>query len=161
MKCQKCGNYEANTHITEIINGIKNEIYLCNNCAESASNSAEFESIFKSGFDNFFEPFWKSHNMGHIRPAVQKICKNCQSTISDIQNSGRLGCSECYKVFKDLLLPPLKNIHGNTQHLGKAPKKTSSYSQAEQLKQELSKAVESQNFEKAAELRDKIRELEA
>ncbi|MBR5154897.1 MAG: UvrB/UvrC motif-containing protein [Clostridia bacterium] len=164
MKCQKCGKYEANTHITKIANGVKNEIYLCNHCAENANHSPELESIFKSNFDNFFESFWKSPNLGFIQSGSLRVCDNCKSTISDIQNSGKLGCSQCYKTFSDLLLRPLKDIHGNNTHLGKAPKRLyadiNKTNKIETLKQELSRAVEEQNFEEAARLRDRIREME-
>ncbi len=161
MKCQKCGKYDANTHISEIINGVKNEIYLCSHCAKNTMHTPEIESILSSSFDNFFAPFLKSPNSAGSYTASQKICKNCKSTMQDIQNSGRLGCSECYKAFEDLLLHPLKDIHGSNRHRGKIPKKRSYSNEAEQLKEELARAVEAQNFERAAELRDKIRQREA
>ncbi len=159
MKCQKCGKYEANTHITETINGVKNEIFLCKNCAQSTVQHPGIESIFKNNFDNFFAPFWSGPKASYIQAAAPVMCSNCKSTIADIQKNGRLGCSECYKTFADLL--PLKNIHGSNNHTGKTPKRAINYSKTEQLRQELCEAVESQNFERAAELRDKIREMEA
>ncbi len=161
MKCQKCGKYEATTHITEIINGAKNETYLCQYCGEEYHQSNGFHSIFKNNFDSFFDDFWKSP--AAISPPVvtANSCPTCKTAISDIQNRGRLGCSECYRTFADFLLRPLRNIHGSNTYVGKIPKKSGKTNEIEQLKSELSRAVESQNFEKAAELRDKIKGMEA
>ena len=74
---------------------------------------------------------------------------------------GRLGCRECYKQFSDELVPILRRIHGNTVHNGKVPKRAGVElritRQIQQLKSKLQKAVEVENFEEAARLRDRIK----
>ncbi len=160
MKCQKCGKYDATTHITEIINGLKNETYLCKYCSEEYNQSSSLHSIFKNNFDSFFDDFWKAPTA--IGQPTTKVCPNCKSTMRDIQHNGRLGCSECYRTFRDFLKSSLKSIHQSTCYLGKNPiANTPQISQIDTLRQELSRAVEAENFEEAARLRDKIRGMEA
>ena len=162
MKCQKCGKYEATTHITEIVNGVKNERCLCSKCAGLDGVNLGFGASFSPDLDNFFGSLWSTP-----KPLVmpkEAMCPNCKTGLSDLQKTGRLGCSECYKTFYDILLSPLKDIHGSNRHIGKIPQRASKIAirgkQTEHLKVELNQAVLDQNFEKAAELRDKIRDLE-
>ena len=140
MKCQKCGANNANTHVKTIINGEFKEYDLCSECAK------------KMGYTN--------------------VCEFCGSTYSDIAKSGHVGCANCYSVFADELFPSIRRIHGNTTHCGKnsrlaekakqsKPAEETKEDKIKRLKAELDKAVKEQNFEHAAELRDKIKELEA
>ena len=159
MKCQKCGKHDATMHITEIINGIKNETYLCKYCGDEYNQNSAFHSIFKNNADSFFDDFWKSPASLN-QPGI-KACPNCKITIKDIQSLGRLGCSECYSTFRDFLIQSFKNIHGSYTYAGKSPKRSIKFDKIEQLKQELNHAVENQDFERAAELRDEIKGMEA
>lgn len=168
MKCQKCNKNEANTHFTQIINGKKTEYYLCAECASKSDElngfnfglSNEFDS-----FDNFFSgflsnPYTHSHS---IASAVQDTCDFCHMTFNEFLKGGRLGCSNCYESFSSRLLSPLKQIHGSTVHTGKVPERAGeaikNSRKIEKLENELKEAVSTQNFERAAELRDKINEL--
>ncbi len=166
MKCQKCGKHDATTHITEIINGVKNETYLCKYCGEQYHQNAGLHSIFKNNTVNFFDDFWNTPiTLGQLSQSTAKKCPDCHSTLTDLKKSGRLGCSTCYSTFRDYLLHSLKGIHGSSTYIGKHPQKghpdTKPFDKLEQLKKELTLAVDAQNFERAAELRDKIREMEA
>lgn len=169
MKCQKCGKNEANTHITKIINGEKTEMYLCENCAAESGELASFNSGFENEFQNFFsgffgEPFFGGSKAG-LSAETAKRCPVCGSTVSDITDRGRFGCSDCYKTFADYLLGPLKQIHGGNRHTGKIPKRAGKgirrEAQIDKLQSDLNLAVMNQDFEKAAELRDKIKDLKA
>ena len=75
-----------------------------------------------------------------------------------------MGCSECYTTFKRSLASLLKRIHGSTHHLGKAPatlgKPAKSRSELLEIKRRLERAIEMEEFEEAAQLRDEIRHLE-
>ena len=82
--------------------------------------------------------------------------------------SGKIGCADCYETFYDKLLPLLERLHGKTNHVGKIPnsfeeiaKEENTQNETEKLKAELDEAVKAQNYEKAAELRDRIKELES
>ena len=92
-------------------------------------------------------------------------CKHCGLTYDDFRKFGRLGCSECYEAFKSHLSTLLKKIHGSNSHLGKTPLKIpkdqkKAMMDVHSLKAQLMKAIQMEDFEKAAELRDKIRGLE-
>lgn len=159
MKCQKCNEREANTHIQKIINGKKTEYYLCDKCA---AESGEFAFSFGNDFDDFFGGFF-GNTAKHIAPPSEKICSDCGMTLSEFLKSGRLGCSHCYESFRSALSRPLKQIHGAAEHTGKIPqksgKKISVKSKIKHLEGELSAAVANQEFELAAKLRDEIKAL--
>jgi protein arginine kinase activator len=164
MKCQKCGKHEATTHFTEIINGLKKESFLCQQCAQDG-NVMGFKSVFDDNFETFFKSLWGAPKLNQDISKNYKECPNCKTTLFDIQKQGRLGCSECYQVFGSFLMQPLKEIHGSNNHIGKTPKRLgkpiNNTNEIDMLKDELNRAVLDQNFEKAAQLRDKIKELEA
>lgn len=170
MKCQKCNKNEATTHYTQIINGNKTECFLCSECAAENGVLNNF-SMSLGGldsfddFDNFFSgflsnPYTKSAG---IKNAADDACDFCHMTFNEFLNGGKLGCSKCYESFSSRLLNPLKQIHGATRHTGKVPERTGGMlkktRKIEKLESELKEAVNTQNFEKAAQLRDTINEL--
>ncbi len=159
MKCQKCNEREATTHIHKIINGKKTEHHLCSKCA---AESGEFSFSFGNDFDDFFGGFF-GNTAKHITPPSEKVCDGCNLTLSQFLKSGRLGCCKCYDSFKDALRRPLKQIHGTTEHTGKIPQrggaKISIQTKIRHLQSELDTAVLNQEFEKAAQLRDEIKAL--
>lgn len=168
MKCQKCGANNANTHVKTIINGEFKEYDLCSECAKKMGYTNVFGDM-EDEFSNFLGSFF-----GNVLPARTQAtrCEFCGSTYADIARSGHVGCANCYSVFADELYPSIRRIHGNTTHCGKHSRlaeQTRKSNAAEEtkeekikkLKAELDKAVKEQNFEHAAELRDKIKELEA
>ena len=165
MKCQRCNKNEATMHYTQIINGKKTEYFLCGECAEK---NEEFGSL-KIGFDKEFDNFLSGFFGNSYKPQKDYLgsaparCGCCSMTFDEFLKTGRLGCSECYETFSESLIRPLKQIQGSHQHTGKVPermggelKKTR---KIEKLEAELNQAVAEQNFERAAELRDKIRDM--
>lgn len=168
MKCQKCGANNANTHVKTVINGEFKEYDLCSECAKKMGYTNIFGDM-ESEFSNFLGSFF-----GNVLPARTQAtrCEFCGSTYSDIAKSGHVGCANCYDVFADELFPSIRRIHGNTTHCGKnsslaqkakgkKPTEETKEDKIKNLKAELDKAVSEQNFELAAELRDKIKEMEA
>lgn len=162
MLCQNCGKYEATTHVKRIINGETAEAHLCNDCA----NALGYTDVF-GGFGNTFSDLLGSF---FGEPSVSALssrtvrCEKCGSTFNDIVNSGKIGCADCYGTFYDKLLPSLQRIHGKTRHEGKIPKAVKvdgrpSENIVGSLEKELREAVERQDFEKAAIIRDKIKAL--
>ena len=162
MKCQKCGKHNATTHITEILNGKKSEIFLCPTCAQFAGGTPFTFHSFDSDFTNLFASLWTDQNLK--TSPFDLSCPNCKTTLYEIQKTGRFVCSECYPTFFDYIKKSLKEIHGFVKHSGKSPKKISSElvepNRLGKLKSQLKKAVDVQNFEEAAVLRDRIKELE-
>lgn len=158
MICEKCHKNHATTHIKTVVNGIKKEYNLCAECAAAygyGSNSltgmlaSMFGDITK--YDNVIE---------------SKKCSVCGAGFSEIAKSGKVGCSECYTTFYDELLPYLKRVHGSTKHVGKVPNSAPlmvrpKKETVEDLRKELSRLVADENYEQAAVIRDKIKEMEA
>ena len=94
----------------------------------------------------------------------QRECPLCGIKFVEFRNSGRLGCPHDYQEFREELQPLLENIHGDTRHCGKTPRRLpqSQQTQSEliQLRKQLHQAVTREAYEEAAQLRDKIRKLE-
>ncbi len=164
MLCQHCQKNQATTHVKSIVNGEYTEYMLCNECAKEMGYTSlwsDMQGDFSSLLGSFF-----SNALPERTQATR--CSKCKSSYNDIANSGKVGCAECYETFYSQLLPTVRKVHGNTEHCGKRPKvfekpsedNIPDKSESVVLKKELEKAVEEQNFEKAAELRDKIKELE-
>jgi len=167
MKCQKCKVNDATTHIKRIVNGKYTEYILCADCAHEMG----FDNVLDTSMPDMFGGFIKSIFSAALPSRSQATrCPVCASSYGDIKNTGKVGCAACYEIFYDELLPSVKGIHGNTQHCGKVSKtyldtegdveNVESEPTLESLKAELEKAVKEQNFELAAELRDKIKERE-
>lgn len=166
MICQACGKNTATTHIKTTVNGKLTEYYLCPECAKEHGYAHLFENW---GFGSLM-----SGLMGAAAPQRQvKRCPSCGSSFEEISRSGRIGCAACYKTFHDELLPIVQRIHGTAQHKGKVPggsalRVADSHKQLvavettaiDEKKRLLQKAIEAQDFEQAAVLRDEIKELE-
>ncbi len=169
MLCQHCQKNEATTHVKTMINGEYAEYRLCPECAHEL------------GYDNMFSDFTADFGglLGSFLSAALPArsgathCKLCGSTMDDIKRTGKVGCSECYDTFFSELMPTIRSVHGNTGHIGKRPvieyetiddeKKTPEEKgeSVDDLRAELKQAIEDENFERAAQLRDRIKELEA
>lgn len=158
MKCQKCPK-AATLHITEVISEEQfEELHLCEECA----NKYLYEPQQKPG---------KGAEAGAVEERAdeasalnQRECPLCGIKFVEFRNSGRLGCPYDYQEFREELLPLLENIHGETKHCGKAPRRLPQNKQAQaelvQLRKQLLQAVNREAYEEAAQLRDRIRQLE-
>lgn len=171
MLCQNCSKAQATTHIKRIINGETTEQHLCAACAKRLGLDGFFED-FSLSIPNIFAGFF-----GDAAPLLAdrqaERCSTCGSSFDEIVHTGMVGCADCYKTFYDRLLPSIQRIHGRARHAGKQPPQTvlSEQNRPEQpqaqtkedqiaaLEQQMQQAVESQNFEQAAVLRDSIKAL--
>lgn len=162
MLCQNCGKNEATTHLKRIINGEKAETHLCSQCASALGYGSIF-SGFGLNLGDLFGGFFGELPVSKLSNRVIR-CEKCGCSFDDIVKSGKIGCSDCYKTFYDKLLPSIQRIHGKTEHQGKFPAGAGEdvrYAhKLTELKAELNKAIDEQNFEKAAMLRDEIRAME-
>ena len=165
MTCDVCKQGQATVHLTEIVDDQMTELHLCEECA--SQKGAQMESHF--GLSDLLAGLADFGKQLETEEVVGQKCANCGLTFEDFRKVGRLGCSECYKIFKTSLAPLLKRIHGSSQHIGKSPspqaldelKTNNKHTQElEQAKQDLAKAVKNEEFEVAAALRDKIKFLE-
>ena len=161
MVCESCKQQQATVHLTEIVNGQMSELHLCEACANQ--KGAQVESHF--GLADMLVGLADVGKAPEAeRETTAKGCANCGMTYDDFRKVGRLGCSECYGTFKRGLSTLLKRIHGSTHHLGKAPaslvKPGAMKSELAGLKRQLERAIELEEFEQAAQLRDQIRKIE-
>ncbi len=154
--CEKCGKNKATFFYQENKNGIKKEIHLCSHCAGEAHLTSE----------DFFTPFSLFSPFVGRDLQAEKKCPRCGMTLSAIQKKGKFGCSECYDTFsKELDLTPFigKGYEGElkTEKTKKEEQKPSAaLSPLDSLKAQLKKALEEEEYEKAATLRDEIRREE-
>jgi len=163
MLCQSCGRAQATTHFKRIINGEATEGHLCSDCAKALGINDVF-SDFNFGFSDLLSDFFADTPVAALS-ANSVSCDSCGSSFNDIVKSGRIGCADCYETFFDKLLPSIHRLHGNTRHEGKVPLNAvtngnEQESEITELREKLAKAVEGEDFEQAAKLRDEIRALE-
>ncbi|GER67290.1 protein-arginine kinase activator protein [Weizmannia acidilactici] len=159
-------------HFTKIVNGTKTEIHLCEKCAQEKGEMFSFDWGKSFSFDNLLSGLF------NFDPAIQIFkqeaapnpdvlrCNHCGMTFNQFLNTSRFGCPHCYEAFQHQLVPILRRLHGgNIAHEGKIPARIGGaiYTKKKlaQLKEALQAAVEREEFEKAAELRDQIRALES
>jgi protein arginine kinase activator len=168
MKCENCNTREANVHVTKIMNGVKSEMHLCEECAKQkqdmgvSSLNIGFPMSFQNIVDGLFEvmgsPVQTQQNNNIAK------CSICGMTFEEFRKNGKVGCSNCYSTFEYDMFPLIKRVHGNIQHTGKVPKRTGNKIKAvreiNKLKDELKRHVENEEYEKAALIRDEIRNLE-
>lgn len=160
MLCQNCKKNEANMHMKRIINGSATEVHLCSDCARSLGYGDNFGS-FGLGFSDLFSDLLGKSEKSLSGNSTLR-CSLCGKSFNDIAESGRVGCAECYVTFYEKLLPTLRKIHGKTTHQGKTPFGFSTDAPSvnlEELKSALKDAVEREDFELAATLRDEINSL--
>ena len=122
MLCQNCGKNEVNFRYTQIINGVKKEMALCDKCAKSLGlESLDFNMPIN--FSSFLGDFLNDAMDTQFLPSFTKTttmqCDNCGTTYDEFIDTGKFGCSHCYDIFADGLDNVLKNIHGSARHVGR------------------------------------------
>lgn len=172
MLCENCKSKQATFFYKQTKNGYTVEKNLCSSCA--ASMGLGINSQFPQG-NIFADDLFGEFLGGFLQPKPQIVpsetCSMCGMTLSELLHNGRVGCKECYNVFRKTLIPTISKIHGNVAHCGKRPE-VSKNNQTEttktepkkdelfELKELLNKAIENQEYEDAAKYRDRIRALE-
>jgi protein arginine kinase activator len=163
LKCDNC-NRAATVHLTEIKGGKKIEKHLCEQCA------AQAEGITVKGhtpINELLTNFVMAHS--GLQKEMGLSCEYCGMTWADFRQSGLLGCAHDYQLFERELAPLLQRAHeGATHHIGKVPVRKGGSGvpmkrrlDVTKLRKDLAKAVEAEDYEKAAKLRDQIREAES
>ena len=163
MLCQICGKNAASVHFTEINDNKMSELHVCERCAEekgmhtpAQQHKFEIADLLAGMVDAMTQT--DEERVGHVQ------CPRCGMAYSAFKETGRLGCAECYQAFQFQLRPLLRRIHGDTRHKGKSPARdgegVSRSRQMQRLHDELQRAVEREEFERAASIRDDIRRLE-
>lgn len=161
MLCENCGQKEATVHFTQIE---KNEMQSFNLCEDCAAAKGMQPGLNIGSFP--LTDFLAQMGRPGADTAASGPCSFCNLTLDDFKKSGRLGCSHCYVAFESHLGGLLRRLHGSTQHVGKVylppdPSQTEQQERLAGLRRKLDRAVQSEDFERAAQLRDLIRTLEA
>jgi protein arginine kinase activator len=168
MLCDNCKERDAIINLTQVEHDSKVTLHLCEQCAQQKGVETG-AAVLKSPLGNFLGAVVKGGGAGALVPASGDglRCPACGSTLRDFRDSGRLGCDQCYVSFDTHLRDLLRRLHGSSQHVGERYEAPGQGGEAPdprsrllELKAQLRRAVEGENFELAAELRDRIRVLE-
>jgi protein arginine kinase activator len=157
-----CGNRPATIHYTEIVNHNVETMDLCAQCAEE--KGIDLKTAGNYGLGDLAAGFINSVAQTESEKIGKVRCPQCGYDYSDFKKVGRLGCPECYRAFEAQLLILLRQIHGSTQHKGKSPEQLGPKAMIRKelidLQDDLARAVEKEEYERAATIRDRIKELQ-
>lgn len=175
-KCDVCKENRATIHHTQIIKGNKTVAHLCETCCEEqdpitpdllakvVGATQPLIATAKEGASKEGGATTKEKARAAAeRAATQPTCPQCGVTLDEFKRTGRLGCPEDYQVFEKSLIPILERIHGSSEHVGRVPSTSdetaSTEVQLRTLERELEQATVAEEYERAAELRDRIKEM--
>jgi len=185
MLCQNCGENEANVRYTQVINGVKKQISLCEKCAKELGIGT-FQFNMPIHFSDFLGDFFGDYDTELLPNFVKKsnnLCNTCGEDYNEFIKTGFLGCPECYDMFEDKLDPILKKLQGNVQHVGRGisnrlekssirsknekidekekanNKVKSEEDKLEELNEKLKLAIKEERYEDAAKIRDEIKNI--
>ena len=163
MNCQKCESEDAVIHLTQIVDDEMKTLHLCERCA--AEKGLETSTVPESFPLTDFLAKMGPEDRVPAEHAPKPSCSFCGLEFSEFKKLGRLGCPHCWSAFEVQLRGLLRRIHGGSQHLGKVylspdPSASEMEKRLEMLRRKLHRAVELEEFERAAELRDEIRAAE-
>ena len=173
MLCENCKKNTATVHMKGLLNGAKTELNLCQECSFNMVNMempTSLENIFKGILESV-------QSMGPVtigqmglagRPTARKKapgpCTVCELSYEQFKTTGKLGCEACYHAFPNEIVALFKNVQGSSHHEGKLPKRFGTQlrqqREVDKLRSTLKKAIDDENFEEAARIRDQIRNLE-
>ncbi len=168
MLCDQCGERPAAIHLTQIVDNSVTQQHLCEVCAAEKGVQTE-ASVAKFPLSDFLASMGKT--AGPAAPAAKEggRCTSCGASLEDFRETGRLGCPDCYRTFEAHLRTLLRRVHGASRHVGEpyvvaaggaAPDAEADGSDVDGLREQLRRAVDAENFELAARLRDQIRGME-
>ena len=165
MKCNRCEK-PATFHITERVGDKEqwDEVHLCEECAReylSKPNAEEFQESLAGALAQHLKIGQTAEELAELD---QRTCPVCGITFYEFRHHGRLGCPHDYVCFEQEMEPLLTNIHGETTHTGKRPKRSArnvdSQTRLIRLRREMREAVQAEDYERASLLRDEIRKIE-
>ncbi len=166
MLCDNCKERDAVINLTQVEHDSKVTLHLCEQCAQQKGVETG-GTVLKSPLGGFLTALGKGGGGAALLPSPTDglRCAACGATLRDFRDSGRLGCDQCYVTFDFHLRDLLRRLHGSSQHVGERYEvagvdEADPKSRLLELRAQLRRAVESENFELAAELRDRLRVLE-
>ena len=180
MLCENCGKNNANIKYTEIINGNKKEMHLCEECSKKLGIEEMDFNMPSLDFSSFFGDILSEYGETEFLPSFLKEkeikCDKCGMKFDEFTDIGKFGCNECYNTFSNKIDTILKNIHGNNRHIGRIGKITNSNNQndliteerknyepkskVQELKDKIKQLIKEEKYEEAAKVRDEIKKEE-
>jgi protein arginine kinase activator len=159
MNCERCKKQVATVHVTEIIKNQKIEKHLCDDCAREEGIAIKAQISIQDVLQGMLQAHQTAGEDAKL------ACPDCGLTYAEFRSQGRLGCPHDYEAFRGPLAEVLRHVHGATEHLGKMPRRAGSGLKEQRelmhLRRRLQQAVEKEQYEEAARLRDLLREKEA
>ena len=156
MLCEKCHQQQATVLMTTIIGGERSEQHLCAACCQKHK-----QAMTVAGMNALLASLLQG--TGQTTASTLR-CTSCGQTYEQFRKTGTLGCAQCYEAFRSQLKPMLERIHGRVQHAGRVPRQADELNKArqklEELRREMESAIASEDFERAAVLRDEIRAMQ-
>ncbi|HEV8408927.1 MAG TPA: UvrB/UvrC motif-containing protein [Gemmatimonadaceae bacterium] len=161
MLCDQCHERDAVLNLTQIVENAVTQLHLCEKCAAERGIETTV-SMPKHPLGDFLDAVQQQALM---HPSDSSRCSFCGTSLKDFRASGRLGCAQCYGAFEQSLKDLLRRVHGSAQHVGRVyavpnPELLERDVSLGALRAQLQKAIENEEFETAARLRDEIRTLE-
>lgn len=164
MQCQICNKSDATIHLTEIVDGVRTEMHICEQCAIEQDIAVKSHIPINELLSNLLAVQPSDDELAG--PSERElVCPDCGFTLAQFRKDGVLGCPRDYEIFEKTLLAIIEKAHdGKTTHCGKIPLKTPGNTKKQmellKLRQQLDAAVQSEDYELAAELRDRIKQRE-
>jgi protein arginine kinase activator len=166
MKCDRCEK-QASFHITERVGDEPQweELHLCENCARdylSKPSEAEAQPTLASALAQHLKLGQTAEELAKLD---QQTCPICGISFYEFRHQGRLGCPHDYVCFEKQLMPLIDNIHGETHHSGKRPQRAGhdidKQTRLIRLRRDMREAIKAEDYERASQLRDEIRSVDA
>jgi protein arginine kinase activator len=157
MNCEMCKKNEATVRYTEVVNKKIIKMNLCEECAKKKGVTIQSPFTIADLLSGLADLGLRAEE------DLEKVCPGCGLSYIDFRKTGRLGCDSCYKAFEKSLQGLLETIHKGTTHVGKVPSRArmeiNELTMLKDLEAKLCAAVEKEEFEKAASIRDKLQAL--
>ena len=162
MLCEVCRERDASVHLTQVVKGEVTLVHLCPKCAAEQGVETTVTTPPKSVLGEFLQAVQQQENTSQA-DAVR--CSYCSMSLRDFRATGRLGCSRCYSTFEQSLRELLRRVQGSAKHVGRRyvtpePNVLERATTMGELRDRLRRAIENEEFESAAALRDQIRDVE-
>ncbi len=166
MQCQICSKNDATIHLTEIADGVRAEMHICEQCAQEEGIAVKSQIPLNELLSSLLAVQPTDEELfGLSEEGTSVSCSHCGFSLEQFRKEAVLGCPYDYEVFEKPLRRLIEKAHnGKTTHCGKVPSKTSTGTKKQiqliTLRQQLEAAVQSEDYEQAAKLRDKIKKFE-
>ncbi len=162
MLCENCKEREGVFTVTSVVGGEKREVFLCEKCA--AERGVQPEPTPPPQIGQLLQKLHQQPSLVGVA-RDQARCDFCSATLGDFRATGRLGCPRCYAAFETSLRDLLRRVHGSARHTGRQydlPRRDELERQTQvgELRAQLKRAIEAEQFELAADIRDRLRVLE-